>query len=896
MAFHFKTILFVTSLSLLLHTLLLYCPVDILFKSKDPLPVNGLRPQLHSLRPPANRLVLFIVNNATASDAYSAKNEDQQDLPFIRSVIRKKGRWGISYFSSSDANDDLYNNNNTRNSLPFLSGTYTSGNNEDTVLSSASKVWIWCSHDGSCLNNDTGIITHLFESPVASSNASLNWMSDHIENLFLVKGNEETVGKELMKDKTIFYFNFGSADLSSIDTAMQNISSFFDSYYRDKKTTFVFTASVLGNTTIESLPLMLPFVAWGAGIKNPRSKHSSLLTVHDEWSELWGLERFERVDLDQTDITPLLSVLIGTRIPLHSLGVLPVHYIHYNKEFFAEASHSNALQLLELVTAKEKSLHSRSLPFLFRSFHKLTREIKHKRKTMISSYIRQRKLQEALDLSMELVSLAKEAIRYYDVYHQLSVRLIMASLLLGWISYLVTILTRQDHDMEPADSRKRGLYYFIIIFSFIVGFGFLLWYQGMPPHFMLYFFAGLLLWSGAINNWNYVSRLIKESSKNPAQFYTSNFIVLISIAGIELIVLSFNGRLYLLSLLWMGLSLWPLITKQGKENFQSSLYWSVSCVTMTVYLSMLSKSSIPSILNTAVGLLVVALVLFLLLKPSIGYALTSPSSSLLNSKVTLWIQLLLLLLAIIFSNPLIKLYINTYYVKLGVVLMSLTLLLGLSLSVYGRLLQLGLFTLILFIISSDNNGSIIFFVLLSLCHYAWLVVEDLLINRKENKVTSLCDGVIAYTPVETPVLIPRNEISKTEYATTFRRAVIAFTMIATALHHLDSPNLLHGNQDELVLFSFQFIVLIIITLCCYNILGCLAKPSLLASLIILTVTVDLMPLHFLFFIKGTTIKDESLIYFYVSIVLAMLLPFLLLIVQMLTGRVIIPRKSDGLND
>ena len=895
MAFHFKTILFVTSLSLLLHSLLLYCPVDILFKSKDPLPRNRLTPQMHSLLPPASRLVLFIVNNATASDVYSVKNEDQPGLPFIRSVIRKKGRWGISYFSSSDANDDFYNH--TSNLLPFLTGTYND-NNEDTVLRSARKVWIWCTRDGSCLNNDTGAITRLFESPLtaaAASNGSLNWMSDHVENLFLVRGNEETVSEELMRDKTIFYFNFGSADLSSIDTAMQNISSFFDSYYKDRKTTFVFTASVLSNDTIESLPLMLPFIAWGAGIKNPRSKHSSLLTVHDEWSELWGLEHFERVDLDQTDIAPLLSVLIGTQIPLHSLGVLPVHYIHYNKEFFAEASYSNALQLLELVAAKEKSLQSQSLPFLFRPYQKLTREIKHERKTMIYNYIRQRKLQEALDLSMELASLAKEAIQYYDVYHQLSVRLIIALLLFGWISYLITILTRQDHEMEPADSRKRGLYYFTI-FSSIVGFGFLLWYQGMPPHFMLYFCVALLLWSGAINNWKYVSHLIKESSNNPAQFYTSNFIVFASIAGIELIVFSFNGKPYLLSLLWMGLSLWPLLTKQGKENLHSSLYWSISCIMMTAYLSILSKSSMPSLLNTVVGLLAVVLVLFLLLKPSISYALTSSSSSLFSSKVALWIQLLLLI-AVLISNPLVKLHVNTYYANLGLVLMSLTLLFGLSLSVYGRLLQLGLLMLLLSIISSNsNNGSTIFFVLLNLCHYAWLVVEDLLINRKENKVASLWDGIVAYATTETPVLIPRNEILRTEYATAFRRAVIAFTMLATSLHHLDSPNLFYGNQDELILFSSQFMVLITITLCCYNILASLAKSSLLVSLIILTVAVDLVPLHFLFFIRGTTVKDESLIHFYVSVALAMLLPFLLLIVQVLTGRAIIPRKSDGLND
>lgn len=872
--------LFVTLVSLLVHSILLFSSLDMQLKSRDTLPENDLKAQFHPLRPPSNRIALFVVEDRAANEIYSLGDEE---LPFIRRIITKRGRWGIAYFNSTVDKNSAYK------PLPFITGTYKSATSEDTVFKSANKVWAWCNPHHTCLNNYAIANSTMFNSPLEAS-PSINWMSVHVENLFLVKGNEETINEELAQDRTIFYFSFGSADLSSVDAAMRNISSFFESYYGDKKTTFVFTASVTREQSIGAIPLALPFISWGAGIKNPRSKHSSTLTIHDEWSEVWGLERLERLDLDQTDIAPLLSVLIGTRIPLHSLGVLPVSYVHYNKEFFAEASYSNALQLLEIVTAKEKALHSKSLPFFFRPYSKLTHDIKEERKKTITSYIQKRKLQEALDLSMELMLLSKEAIHYYDTYHQFSIRIAMAVLLSGWILCLIEVLVKEKQTCDVAtDSSKSKLFsVIVIIFVTFCLISMLVWYQGMPPHFFLYLYLPLLLWFGAISNRKCLYQAVEESSRAPLQFYKNNLIILGSIFGMELVIFSFTDKSYLLSLLWTLLSLWPFLIKRGKSKWQSSLYWSIACIAMAGYVSISSSpvGLLGSISNTAVGLLVFIMILCFLLKPSISYSLMHPSSSLFSSKIALWLQLLLLLPALLISNSTVNQYMDMQYVSWGIVLLSALLLPGLSRSVYGCLLQLGLFAFTVLVIFSDMT---IFFVVLSFLLYSWLVVEDALCT-KENKVACLWDGVVAYSFIETPVLIPRNETSRTEYVVTFRQAMIACAMLVIALQHFDSSDLLNMPQNELLSFSFQFLLVIIVISCCYNVLGSLAQSTLLANSILLIISIDLMVLHFLFFIEGTTSSDIHLINFYISVALAMILPLLLLVAQALTGRAVMPRK------
>ena len=84
------------------------------------------------------------------------------------------------------------------------------------------------------------------------------------------------------------------------------------------------------------------------------------------------MDNYERIDVEQADITALMSTLIGVPIPRNSEGVLPIGYIHYNRAFSAEGLFANVRQLLEQLRVKEERLYSNSLPFLFRPFSKLT--------------------------------------------------------------------------------------------------------------------------------------------------------------------------------------------------------------------------------------------------------------------------------------------------------------------------------------------------------------------------------------------------------------------------------------------------------------------------------------------------------------------------------------------
>ncbi|KAJ0042391.1 hypothetical protein Pint_19504 [Pistacia integerrima] len=49
------------------------------------------------------------------------------------------------------------------------------------------------------------------------------------------------------------------------------------------------------------------------------------------WGAEWGLDGFERVDVNQADIAPIMSTLLGLSCPVNSVGNLPPEYINMNE-------------------------------------------------------------------------------------------------------------------------------------------------------------------------------------------------------------------------------------------------------------------------------------------------------------------------------------------------------------------------------------------------------------------------------------------------------------------------------------------------------------------------------------------------------------------------------------
>ena len=99
-----------------------------------------------------------------------------------------------------------------------------------------------------------------------------------------------------------------------VDGGIKNMTNLFDSFYNnDGLTTYVVTSDH-GMTPWgthgagEPLETETPFIAWGAGIKKANYKRN---INKDLQSAVWGLEDYERHDMEQIDLAPLMAFLIG---------------------------------------------------------------------------------------------------------------------------------------------------------------------------------------------------------------------------------------------------------------------------------------------------------------------------------------------------------------------------------------------------------------------------------------------------------------------------------------------------------------------------------------------------------------------------------------------------------
>lgn len=927
--------------SLFFHVILLYCPQDIHFTVTE---IDGnapMVPQIHPRPPPTKRLVLFVVDLVSAHSLFAVSETGESNLPFLRQMITKKGRWGIVFVQSQVTTNGTRKYHNAI-VTGASNGRWTYINDRDSIFNATTHNWVWSNVDGlnylsglGAKNSDIFVFSNNYlkqTSPFVSNMQldQVHWMSKHVEDLFLVKGNEEKIAQQLAKDKSLFYFNMISlnssesinsnvamsysvhsdSDLASIDNAVRNITNLFESYYLDSQTAFVFTAIQRQRDTGEAI--MLPFISWGAGIKNPRSRHHSTLTYEDDLAHLWKLEGLERLDVNQEDIAPLLSILLGIKIPVHSLGVVPVGYIHYNKEFIAEALFTNAMQLLELVHATENVISSHSLPFMFRPYSKLPRTTQEQLKWKIIDLINKRKLQESFEVSTKLIVLCKEAIEYYKSYHQFSLKIALTLALVGWIIYLMTVLAKDNNENTEKPARN-GLYYILCIAVTFIVIGSLVLYQHMPFHYVIYFCLPILFWDRAFHNRQCLIHAVQESSNQSTQFLKKGLLFVLIVLAIEVMVFSFYSR-FLLAVLFFVLSLWPYTTKLAHKGLYLALCWTVSCLGVASYVFVSSpaiSTFVNSLSSTLAGLTVACLVLYLLFQPSVRHVLTIPSSLFCSSRNMFLLQLVQLVVSIVIVN--IALWSNTssMYVlgfSWGILSISIIFLLIQPQSVIGRLLYITLELFTLFLLLSASSESL-FFILLSFLLYLWLLTEDKLIPSK-NKTAIFWDGLVSYSPIEVVSLVPQDPNQRSDLVTMedIRRASMTCIFAVASLLCLGETRSLFDiassgltmpcfpSSTTPVLASLTTLKLflpILVIACAYNTLSSLLNMKFHTKFLLFLLISDYMALHFFLFIETSDTKlNGALIWYHVTLLLSIVLPVILGIAQLMTGRAIIPRKLE----
>ncbi|KAJ8923996.1 hypothetical protein NQ315_006772 [Exocentrus adspersus] len=359
----------IITLGFLVHVLLLLAVFDVYFSS--PLD-QGMIPQKSTDHPPAKRLVLIVADGLRA-EAIFDKDEDNQ-VPFLHRM-KGTGSWGVAHTrvpTESRPGHVAILAGIYEDPSAILKGWKANPVSFDSVISESVNAWCWGSPDiVNLFNKDNSRSVHLYTygsemEDFGKQNTGVldKWVYDKVEgflkevqicnqqdcNNYYSSGNLfflhllgiDTAGHGY-KPRSKEYVN----NIKLVDEIARNVTHLFQSTFRDDSTAFLFTADH-GMTdwgshgSGSSHETEVPIIGWGAGIKRSG----------------------RRQDVNQIDIAPLLSSLIGINIPVNSLGILPAGYLDMSDLDLSRVLLSNVLQLLEIFNVKRLRTENNALIYV----------------------------------------------------------------------------------------------------------------------------------------------------------------------------------------------------------------------------------------------------------------------------------------------------------------------------------------------------------------------------------------------------------------------------------------------------------------------------------------------------------------------------------------------------
>uniref|UniRef100_A0A8C9LV32 GPI ethanolamine phosphate transferase 1 n=1 Tax=Piliocolobus tephrosceles TaxID=591936 RepID=A0A8C9LV32_9PRIM len=385
------------TLGLLIHFVFFASIFDIYFTS--PL-VHGMTPQFTPLPPPARRLVLFVADGLRADTLYELDENGTSRAPFIRNIIMHEGSWGVSHTRVPTESRPGH--------VALIAGFYedvsavAKGWKEnpvefDSLFNESKYTWSWGSPDILPMFAKGASGDHVYtysydakrEDFGAQDATKLDtWVFDNVKDFFHHARNNQSLFSKISEEKIVFFLHLLGIDtnghahrpssrdykdnIKKVDDGVKEIVSMFNHFYgNDGKTTFIFTSDH-GMTDWGShgaghpSETLTPLVTWGAGINYPQ--RVSAQQFDDSFLKEWRLENWKRLDVNQADIAPLMTSLIGVPFPLNSVGILPVDYLNNTDLFKAESMFTNAVQILEQFKVKMTQKKEVTLPFLFTPF------------------------------------------------------------------------------------------------------------------------------------------------------------------------------------------------------------------------------------------------------------------------------------------------------------------------------------------------------------------------------------------------------------------------------------------------------------------------------------------------------------------------------------------------
>ncbi|KAJ0098523.1 hypothetical protein Patl1_21937 [Pistacia atlantica] len=572
-------------LGVILHAVYMLSIFDIYFKTPI---VHGMDSVTPRFKAPAKRLVFLVADGLRADKFFEPDSEGNFRAPFLRSVIQNQGRWGVSHARPPTESRPGH--------VALIAGFYedpsavTKGWKAnpvefDSVFNQSRHTISYGSPDivpifcGALPHSTWNTYPHDYEDFATDASFLDEWSFDQFQSL-LNRSNEDPKLKELLlQDSLVIFLHllgcdsnghahrpFSSIYLNNVkvvDHIAERMYSLLEGYFKDNRTSYVFTADHGmhdkgshgdGHPTNTDTPL----VVWGAGVNYPKplsgTNHSDCgfrfvdEHAHDTPTpKEWGLDGIERVDVNQADIAPLMSTLLGLPCPVNSVGNLPLEYINMNEAEKVEAVLANTKQILNQFLRKSHIKQSNS--FYFKPYKPLA----HYSSTLnrIEELISVKDYEAAMKLSENLRSLALQGLHYFQTYDWL---MLMSVITLGYIGWMVCLLLHvlQSYTSLPGNilrkepafhqrNNTRKVYLMGCLLFGVICIKFIL--EHSPPLYHAYVAMTVFLWMQILSEYQFILALWRHLQGRKFNFIVKLLaIVAVSILILELLVNSFTER------------------------------------------------------------------------------------------------------------------------------------------------------------------------------------------------------------------------------------------------------------------------------------------------------------------------------------------------------------------
>ncbi|XP_021857442.2 uncharacterized protein [Spinacia oleracea] len=563
-------------LGVILHAVYMLSIFDIYFKSPI---VHGMDPVKPRFSPPAKRLVLLVADGLRADKFFEPDEEGNYRAPFLRSVIKERGRWGVSHARPPTESRPGH--------VSIIAGFYedpsavTKGWKAnpvefDSVFNRSRHTFSYGSPDivpifcGALPHSTWKSYPHEFEDFATDASFLDEWSFDQFQSLLNNSKEDQNLEHLLKQDGIAIFLHllgcdsnghahrpFSSIYLNNVkvvDHIAERVYNLLEGHFKDNRTAYIFTADHGmsdkgshgdGHPSNTDTPL----VAWGAGVKTPKpisGNHSDCgFRFVDEHSHdtptpnEWGLDGIERVDVNQADISPLMSTLLGLPCPVNSVGSLPLDYIDFNEAEEVEAVLANTKQILNQFLRKSYIKQSHSM--YFKTFKPLANYsmVLDKIEELIST----KDYQSAMELSENLRKLALQGLHYFQTYDWMMLMTVVILGYIGWIFYLVVhvlqsytgLPSQMMHKEEAVQTdNKMGKVY--IFGSLLMGaFCIVLFIERSPPLYHAYTAMTVFLWTQIFSQYQFLNALLRSFQKEKFVYV----IKLLAYCAVSLIVLEF---------------------------------------------------------------------------------------------------------------------------------------------------------------------------------------------------------------------------------------------------------------------------------------------------------------------------------------------------------------------